>query len=81
MADAVIARLDEAHFRYPHTNLAYDNAGHAGFGEPAPVGFVVPPAILAQAGGTSEGNLAMRADAWPKILAFLDKSLAPERRA
>ena len=28
-------------------------------------------------GGTAEGNLAMRADAWPKILEFLDETLKP----
>ncbi len=80
MADQVIARLDKAKFRYPHNNLAYDNAGHAGFGEPLPPGTVVPPAMLAQLGGTAEGNLAMRADAWPKLLAFLDEALKPERK-
>jgi dienelactone hydrolase len=80
MGDAVIARLDKAKFRYAHTNLAYANAGHAGFGEPLAPGTVVPPAILAQAGGTSEGNLAMRADAWPKMLAFLDQTLRPARK-
>ena len=81
MGDAVIARLDKAHFRFAHTNLAYDNAGHAGFGEPLPPGTVVPPAMLTQLGGTAEGNLAMRADAWPKLLAFLDEALNPERKA
>ena len=81
MGDAVVARLDKAKFRYAHENLAYDNAGHAGFGEPLPPGTVVPPAILAQAGGTAEGNLAMRADAWPKVLAFLDETLRPDRKA
>ena len=81
MGDAIVARLDKARFRFAHKNLAYDNAGHAGFGEPLPPGFVVPPAMLAEAGGTSDGNLAMRADAWPKILAFLDETLKPERKA
>jgi dienelactone hydrolase len=81
MGDAVIARLDKAKFPYAHRNLAYDSAGHAGFGEPLPPGTVVPPALLAQTGGTAEGNLAMRADAWPKILAFLDETLKPARKA
>ncbi len=81
MGDAVIARLDRAGFGFPHRNLAYDNAGHAGFGEPLPPGSSVPPAMLAQLGGTAEGNLAMRTDAWPKILAFLDEALQPARRA
>lgn len=80
MGDQVIARLDKAKFRYPHRNLAYADAGHAGFGEPPPPGSAVPPAMLAL-GGTAEGNLAMRADAWPKVLAFLDEALKPERKA
>jgi len=79
MSDAIMARLDKAKFRHAHTSLAYDNAGHAGFGEPLPPGTVVPQALLAQAGGTAEGNIAMRADAWPKVLAFLDETLKPAR--
>jgi uncharacterized protein len=81
MGDAVMARLDRSKFRFAHTHLAYDNAGHAGFGEPLPPGTVLPDAILAQTGGTADGNLAMRADAWPKILAFLDATLQPQRKA
>jgi hypothetical protein len=81
MGEQVMTRLDKAHFRFGHTHLAYDNAGHAGFGEALPPGTTVPPAMLAQLGGTAEGNLAMRADAWPKILAFLDKALQPQRKA
>lgn len=81
MGEAMMARLEAAKFRFPHTHLAYDNAGHAGFGEPLPMDTKVPPALLAQAGGTAEGNLAMRADAWPKVLAFLDAALKPERRS
>jgi hypothetical protein len=81
MGDQVMARLDKAHFRFAHTHLAYDNAGHAGFGEALPAGTVVPPAMLTQLGGTAQGNLAMRANAWPKVLAFLDAALKPERRA
>ncbi len=79
MSDQVMARLDKAKFRFAHQHLAYDNAGHAGFGEPLAADTKVPPALLAQAGGTAEGNLAMRADAWPKVLAFLDAALKPDR--
>ena len=35
MADAVMARLDARRFAWPHTHLAYDNAGHAAVGAPA----------------------------------------------
>jgi hypothetical protein len=81
MGDQIIARLDKARFRFAHVHLSYDNAGHAGFGEPLPPGTAIPPAMLAQLGGTAEGNLAMRADSWPKILAFLDAALKPDRKA
>ena len=74
MSDAAMARLDAARFRYPHQHLAYDNAGHAAFGKPPAPGVVVPAAMIAQAGGTAEGNVAARVDGWPKALAFLDEA-------
>jgi len=74
MGDAAMARLDAAKFRYPHQHLAYDNAGHAAFGKPPAPGVVVPAAMIAQAGGTAEGNVAARVDGWPKTLAFLDEA-------
>jgi uncharacterized protein len=70
MADAMMARLDNAKFKYPHQHLAYPDAGHAGFGAP-----VAPDnpnlSHLADFGGTVAGNQAARADGWPKALAFL----------
>ena len=75
MADAVMARLDAAKFRYAHSHLAYDNAGHAAFGRPWDPAKPPPQAAFAQAGGTLEGTLAARADNWPKALAFLDSNL------
>ncbi|MGH6909997.1 MAG: acyl-CoA thioester hydrolase/BAAT C-terminal domain-containing protein, partial [Phenylobacterium sp.] len=74
MGDAIMARLDAATFRYPHQHLAYDNAGHAAFGKPPAPGVVVPAAMIAQAGGTAEGNVAARVDSWPKTLAFLNEA-------
>jgi len=78
MGDAVMARLDRAKVRFRHTHLAYDDAGHACFGEPPAPGATLPPAIV-QFGGTIEGNAAARADSWPKVLAFLDEALKPAR--
>lgn len=85
MAEAVMARLDARRFRYPHSHLAYDNAGHAAFGKPVAAGTPVNPAMFVQAGGTFEGTQAARVDGWPKTLAFLKTNLggkgcAPLRR-
>ena len=74
MSDAAMARLDAAKFRYPHQHLAYDNAGHAAFGKPPAPGVVIPAAVIAQTGGTVEGNVAARVDGWPMVLAFLDEA-------
>jgi hypothetical protein len=32
-------------------------------------------AELASLGGTPQGNMSARADAWPKVLTFLDETL------
>jgi len=81
MADAVMARLDGAKFRFAHSHLAYDSAGHAAFGRPAPAGATPNPAMFAQTGGTYEGTQAARADNWPKTLAFLRTNLEGRRCA
>ena len=70
MADAVMARLDRSGFHYAHQHLAYDDAGHVGFGSPLPPDSPNIPK-LASLGGTGPGNQAARADAWPKELTFL----------
>jgi dienelactone hydrolase len=72
MADEIAARR-AAHHKPPPTILRYPDAGHGVFGPPPPT--AVP--TLAQLGGTPEGNLAARADAWPKVLAFLAARLRP----
>lgn len=56
------------------TVLAYADAGHALFGLP------VDPAspsykFLGSLGGSPAGNAAARVDSWPKVLAFLHKTL------
>jgi hypothetical protein len=76
MSEQVIARLDAHHFRFEHRLLNYPNAGHGAFG--APIAADNPRAqTLARFGGTLEGNLAARADGWPKVLAFLKNALRP----
>jgi hypothetical protein len=55
----------------PPVLLAYDKAGHAGFGVPAD-----DPKGLSQLGGTDEDNNAARRDAWPKAVEFLRTQLA-----
>ncbi len=73
MADAVMSRLDAKGFRWPHSHLAYGDAGHAGFGPPLPPDSPNLKA-LAGLGGTPEGNNAARADGWSKLLVFLDQA-------
>lgn len=81
MADAVAARLRHAHFTYPCIELKYPHAGHrAGMPEidPSWHGGVVHPLTgkAIELGGTPEGNAQSSLDAIPKVLAFLDQSLA-----
>lgn len=52
------------------TVLEYDAAGHALFGPPVPTGSAGYQGLGAL-GGTAEGNNRARADAWPRVLAFL----------
>lgn len=81
MGDAIMTRLDRAKFPFAHTHLAYDAAGHQGFGEPVASPTSFAPAMLNLFGGTASGNMAMRADSWPKILAFFDTALMLDRRS
>ncbi len=71
MARAAQDRASEAEL------LAYDDAGHWAFG-PLEGLHESDRAYLGQMGGTAEGDMAARRDQWPKILAFLDRALAPE---
>ena len=74
MSDAVVSRLKAKGFRYPVQELKYAGAGHAAFGIPIPAG---NPALatLQALGGDAAGNVAARADSWPKALDFLQRSL------
>jgi dienelactone hydrolase len=74
-ARAIMVRLDDAQDRFLHQELDYPAAGHA-------VGALVPNLPesdtmitsrygLLNLGGTRAANAAAKADAWPKLLAFL----------
>jgi len=76
MADQIVERLKSGH-RPAATLLRYKDAGHQVFGTPVtlPVGATTSNAWLASLGGTPEGNMAARADGWPKVEAFLKAAL------
>lgn len=57
------------------TVLAYPDAGHAVFGLPLPEDSA-KLLLLAQLGGSAEGNNAARKDGWPKVLKFLKEALS-----
>jgi len=84
MADRVVERLKSKRFRFPYEHLSYENAGHTITGPPrasssasiSPAATISPSArSVREMGGTTEGNLIARTDAWAKIISFLDRSL------
>lgn len=75
MARAVKARRDEAAGALATTLLAYPDAGHFGVGPALPEGRDVP-AMITMFGGSAEGNVAARADGWPRTIAFLKQAMA-----
>jgi hypothetical protein len=73
MGEMVMDRLDEHAFAYPHEHLTYAEAGHNLFAPYLPTTLANSgPTLL---GGTPEADAAANADAWPKVLAFLEESL------
>jgi len=72
MSLRIAQRLEASGFRFRVERLDYPDAGHGVLGGPVTA---EQAAQLARFGGTAEANMAARADAWPKILAFLDRSL------
>ncbi len=76
MSEAVVARLKSTRFRHEVKLLSYPNAGHAAFGPPVPVD---SPRLaeFPRFGGDIPGNLAARADGWPRATAFLAAALKP----
>jgi dienelactone hydrolase len=78
-SEMVMARLVEHGHPYPDQHLAYEGAGHI-IGQPWATTTVFASAhpvtqTLFAYGGTAKGSADARADAWPKILAFLDAHL------
>ncbi|MFT3726275.1 MAG: acyl-CoA thioester hydrolase/BAAT C-terminal domain-containing protein [Terricaulis sp.] len=74
MSDDVIARLDANHFRFAHTHLAFDNAGHAA-GSP-PLDHTNEQFPDRMVGGADEGNLTARREGWAALTCFFDRALA-----
>lgn len=73
------AMAREAQKRAPGaTLLAYEDAGHWGFGPTGPLQDS-DQRFLGKMGGTAEAEIAAREDQWPKLLAFLAEHLAAER--
>lgn len=76
MTDQIAARAAAKGAPVPVV-LRYKDAGHAVMGAP----FVDPATAKkwSKLGGTAAGNTAARIDSWPKIVAFLNAELGPER--
>ena len=73
MAGEVMKRLDANGFPYRHESLVYKDAGH-GLGLPyTPTTLINSGTLLL--GGTPEATAAANADAWPKMIAFLEEAL------
>ena len=79
MADKIMKRLKMHDFRFCYEHLRYANAGHGLFAahDSADVLFAEKFARESPGamGGTREGVVAAQADAWPKVLAFLNEAL------
>lgn len=83
MANAIVARLKDAHFPYPIEHLEYSHAGHlAGRPEIVPAwhGTVRQPVSGRgmDLGGTAKGDAQSALDAIPKVLQFLQTNLGTE---
>lgn len=69
-------RLDQARYSYPHQALVYPGAGHVLLGS----GWHPTTADNSDAmqnGGTAEADGRAQADAWPRVIAFLQRALHP----
>jgi dienelactone hydrolase len=68
-------RLRDRHFRFLHTAVTYQRAGHlAGVALP----YLPAPTVQDQFGGSARADAAAKADLWPRILRFL-AALSPPR--
>jgi uncharacterized protein len=72
MSEKLLARAKAKQMAEP-LFLRYPEAGHGVLGPP--ITEERPDKLLRRAGGTAEANIAARADAWPKVLAFLEQAL------
>ncbi len=72
MADAIAARARDKGSRQPIV-LRYKDAGHAAVG--APPSDVAAARRWPELGGSLRGNMAARADSWPRIVEFLKRHL------
>jgi dienelactone hydrolase len=73
MASDVMKRLDVHAFPYRHESLVYEEAGH-GLNLPYLPTTTINSGTLLQ-GGTPQATAAANADAWPRVLAFLENAL------
>jgi len=79
-SDAIQRRLKDHRFRFPRLALSYPDAGHAvDFPMPFEPRAPARPGDPATYGSTPTANEQARADAWPKLLAFLrNPAAAPD---
>jgi dienelactone hydrolase len=84
MAEQVMARLRAHQHPYPFTHLTYADAGHSAAGQPYLPTTVnsgrhpVRQVVFTQ-GGTAQATAAAQADAWPRVLRFLQEQPTPTR--
>lgn len=83
MADAVIDRLDEYDYPHRYEHLTYEGAGHSISTPYRPTTDATTNGRFIRGlpfdlGGTPEATAAADADAWPRVLEFLDEGLRNE---
>lgn len=80
MAERVNARLDRAHFKYPHESIVYEHTGHA-IARPYASTMALNQrrhpltGQVMHVGGTPEGTAKAQEDSWRRVLAFVDANL------
>ncbi|MFL5537740.1 MAG: acyl-CoA thioester hydrolase/BAAT C-terminal domain-containing protein, partial [Longimicrobiaceae bacterium] len=74
-ADAIAGRLRAHGFAYRVVHLSYASAGHLIGKAYLPAGSTRVGGGRLETGGTPQANAAAQADAWPRVLQFLDSAL------
>jgi dienelactone hydrolase len=80
MGNAVVSRLEHAHFPFPYQHLVYEHAGHA-LARPYTITTNINSlrhpltGNLMHMGGTPEGTAHAREDAWRQTLEFIKANL------